>query len=211
MPETLRNQIMVAEGGSPDYLRSSVLHKNQSTTLALVHGLFTHEGYWLPYLKLLRNFRLILVGVAYGHQQFDPKSVSSLLEDICRKESVDVIVGHSLGASLVRVLETKARKALICDVGSARRLQMPRFETITPAFQKISEEEQVRSLKNARELYAAAGSFSKSADLVFTPTVDEYFEYPGKPNFIGTHFEIGNAVSGLAKFLSEGTARSNGI
>lgn len=199
----------VIEGGKLSVLRYSILHKNQSTTVALVHGLFTHEGYWLPYLKLLRNFKLILVGVDYGHQQFDPKFVSGLLADIFKKKSVEVIVGHSLGASLARMVESKARKVLICDVGSARRLQMPPFEAITPTVQKISEEDRVRSLKNARELCAVANSFSEGVDIVFTPTDDEYFAYSGKPNFTGTHFEISNAVSYLAKSLSKGTAKRN--
>ena len=69
----------VIQSDNSSMLRSSVLHKNQSTTIALVHGLFTHEGYWLPYLKLLRSFRLIMIGVSYGHRQFDPNVLAAHL------------------------------------------------------------------------------------------------------------------------------------
>jgi hypothetical protein len=203
MLEIRHKQVDVIQFGNSSLLRSSVLHKNQSTTIALVHGLFTHEGYWLPYLKLLRGFRLIMVGVAYEHRQFDPKFVSSSLEDVCRKESVDVLVGHSLGASLVRATESKVRKVLICDVGRARRLQVPPFEKIIPALEKVSEAERARSFKNAQELYTATSGILEGNELVFTPTNDEYFAYSDKPNFVGTHFDIENAVSYLARSLHD--------
>lgn len=174
-----------------------------------MHGLFTHEGYWLPYLKLLRSFRLIMIGVSYGHRQFDPQCAGSSLEGICRRESVDVLVGHSLGASLVRAAESKARKVLICDVGRARRLQVPPFEKIIPTFEKVSEAERARSLKNAQELYTASDGFLEGTELMFTPTNDEYFAYSNKPNFVGTHFDIENAVCYLARSLHEEAAQES--
>lgn len=209
MPETRHKQMDAIQFDNSSVLRHFVLHKNQSTTIALVHGLFTHEGYWLPYLKLMRRFRLIMVGVAYEHRQFDPKFVSSSLEGICRRESVDVLVGHSLGASLVRATESKARKVLICDVGRARRLQVPPFGKAISTFEKVSEAERARSFKNAQELYAASSGLLEGTELVFTPTNDEYFAYSDMPNFVGTHFDIENAVSGLARSLHEGAAQGN--
>lgn len=192
-------------------LRSSILHKGQSVSIALVHGLFTHEGYWLPYLELLRKFRLVLIGVPYGDKRFDPFSAGDVLDGILGEEKVQVVVGHSLGASLVRVTRSDARKVLICDVGGAQRRRASPFETMTSLFGKISEEEKVLSMENAKKLYLVANKCQEDVDFVFTPTDDEYFNYSNEPNFSGTHFKIESAILQLTQLLSLEEPRPSGV
>lgn len=193
----------VSGADTVDLLRFSILNRNHQSTVALVHGLFASEGYWLPYLKLLQDYRLLLVGVAYGSDQFEPHSVSAALSDICREENVKIMVGHSLGASLVRLTEVEVGKVLICDVGRAQRLLMPPFDQLIPNFGKTSHNEVKASLANATLLYDAVKNYVGGADITLTPSHDKYFSYFEKPNFNGTHFDIEDAMCHLLPILGE--------
>lgn len=182
-------------------LRYSIFNKKQETTMVLVHGLFTHEGYWLPYLTLLRDFRLILVGIPYDSDDFDPHLVRAMLAELISKHSAEILVGHSLGSIVVRLVESDIKKVLICDIAKEERVATMSLNELIPNFDKITEAQMKNSLANAKHLLNTV--VDCNADIIYTPSKDELFIYSADSNFDGTHFEIREAIIDLAARLKK--------
>ena len=194
--------VVSGENGS-SLLRFSILNRKQRSTLALIHGLFASEGYWLRYLTRLKDYRLLLVGVAYDSDKFNLQSVSAALGEMCKDENVRFLVGHSIGASLVRLTKAEVQKVVICDASRATRLSMVADDQLLPSPEKKPHSEVESALANARLICAEAQKDTGEVDVIMTPTDDDLFSYVEQPNFEGTHFDIEAAIVHLLTRLDE--------
>lgn len=181
-------------------VRLRTLHKGRPKSIMLIHGLFANEGFWLPYLDKLREFRLILVGINFDSSEVH--SVTNTLDNICREEAVDVIVGHSLGCAIARLLKYPSVIFAICDVTQATRKSLYCFEHLIIKDFSLSESEVNLAMSNVTKIYDACINKFDLRVISYIPTHDNLFEYQTEPNFIGDHFDIENAIRHLAQRIA---------
>ena len=145
----------------------------------------------------------MLIGVDYACDDFDVDRVAQALNKICRHEGVQFIVGHSLGASLVRLADKFFFKALICDVTRAYIGERNSLYEFGANRRGITDGVAEASLKNAKYLRDLADKQASDCDLLFVPSRDQYFQYSDASNFDGDHFDIENALLSFVEATSE--------
>lgn len=179
-----------------ELVRVRTLHKGRPKSIMLIHGLFANEGFWLPYLDKLREFRLILVGINFDSAE--AHSVTNTLDNICREEAIDVVVAHSLGCAIARSLKYPRVIFAVCDVTQATRKSLYLFEHLIMKDFSLSESELNLAMSNVTKIYDACINKFDLRVIPYVPTHDNLFEYQTKANFIGDHFDIENAIRHLA-------------
>lgn len=186
--------------GSLELVRVRALNKGRPKSIMLIHGLFANEGFWLPYLDKLREFRLILVGINFDSAEVN--TVTNTLDNICREEAIDVVVAHSLGCAIARLLKYPRVIFAVCDVTQATRKSLYCFEQLIMKDFSFSVSEVNLAMSNATEIYAACTNTCDLRVVSYVPTHDNLFEYQIKANFIGDHFDIDNAIRHLAPLVA---------
>ena len=185
-----------------------VLNKKGVINVVLIHGLFATAGYWLNYLEIFKNCKLIILEIDYFNSKSLKDNIESL-EHILKNEydnKIDYIFSHSLGTIIANGVSDKYFKHSfeICPVYNSNRVS--KFEFISKIFEKINL---LHSLNNIEKIlsnidfqvsnYKNVLNFSKKRTL-FYPNNDIYFKYDHNTIysyniFNGDHFEIHNALS----------------
>jgi hypothetical protein len=192
-----------------------VINKKGVINVVLIHGLFATAGYWLNYLEIFKNCKLIILEIDY----FNSKSLkdnSESLEHIIINEfnnKIDYIFSHSLGTIIANGLSDINFKHSfeICPVYNSNRVS--KFEFISKILEKTNL---LYTLNNIEKIlsnidiqvynYKSILKFSNKRTL-FYPNNDIYFNYDHKTIysfniFNGDHFEINNALKDSFKFIN---------
>lgn len=190
-----------------------ILNKSKKKTIILLHGMFASGGFWLPYIKNFKSFRLVVLTIDYlnllDRSQPDiEKELQSIFVKINPLENC-IWICHSLGCSFFKVfVESKANKNFqICPVMLGKRRALEKFTNdIALIFNKplsIVEEEAriIHSYMNNLLEKKKPLEFLNSDILI--PSNDQYFFYPKSDlvfkQFIGDHYDIHHAI----KYIKE--------
>ena len=190
-----------------------VLNNSKPRTLLLIHGLFTSSGYWLPYLKTLKDYQLIILDIDYSSlHDFD--SYLKRVGDIIKTEAagvVDAVISHSFGALIASRLPEASRKSSfeICPVYCATRSNTNDFVSeIERKIKFTMSSDQIWNILADVDSVLARHSASSSPpirQLIYLPNADPYFSYDVKLEFTefqGDHFSIAAAVANIERVLA---------
>jgi pimeloyl-ACP methyl ester carboxylesterase len=194
-------------------IRLTVVNKSKQRTLLLVHGLFTSAGYWLPYLKSLKEYRLLVPDIDYRGIR-DVDAYLERIDEIIGEQAggkVDAVIAHSLGCLLASLLPQEARGASfeVCPVYLAARREQDEFVgEIERKTRPARSQDDIRALLaevdgaiHAHRLRAQV----RKARAIYLPDADRYFSYQASPDarwFSGNHFEITEAVTDIGSKLA---------
>jgi hypothetical protein len=191
----------------------TILNKSKSKTLLMVHGLFTSSGFWLPYLKSLKDFRLIILDIDYRFM-LDVDQYVSRIAGIIEADAggwVDAVISHSLGTLIASRLPDDMRQTSfeICPVYSATRRNLDDFTSEIEHKIKFSMSvHEIRSLlANVDYVLARHSALAQAPKgrLIYLPDMDRYFSYDTSPKFTefrGDHCNIADAVTDIGKVLA---------
>ncbi len=194
-------------------IRATVVNKSKPRTLLLVHGLFASAGYWLPYLQILRGYRLLVADIDYrGIRDIDPylQAMSGIIAAQAGGR-VDGVISHSLGCLLAGHLPEDVRGASfeVCPVYCAERLGQDDFvgeiaRKTGPALSLDAIRSQLAEVDGALAAHGPRAQ-AQGPRAVYLPDADRYFSYragPGARRFSGDHFEIAEAVADIDSRLA---------
>lgn len=192
-----------------------VINKKGVINVVLIHGLFATAGYWLNYLEIFKNCKLIILEIDYFNSQSLKDNIESLESIIINKfdNKIDYIFSHSLGTIIANGLSDINFKHSfeICPVYNSNRIS--KFEFISKILEKTNL---LYSLNNIEKIlsnidiqvnnYKNILNFSDKRTL-FYPNNDIYFKYDHKTIysfniFNGDHFDINNALKDSFKFIN---------
>lgn len=195
-------------------IRFTILNKSKPKSLLLVHGLFTSSGYWLPYLKYLKEYRLIILDINYRRVR-DIDYYVSHISGIIEAEAagaVYAVIAHSLGTLIANLLPEFRRQSSyeICPVYCATKRNTNKF--IDEIERKINY---AMSGSKIRDLLADVDAALTVHDalpkpmarqLLYLPSADPYFAYHVGHEFMkfqGDHFNITEAFLDIERVLAE--------
>jgi pimeloyl-ACP methyl ester carboxylesterase len=194
-------------------IRWTVFNKSKPKTLLLVHGLFTSAGYWLPYLKSLKDYRLLIPDIDYRGIR-DVDAYLGRIDEIISEQAggkVEAVIAHSLGCLLASLLPQEARGASfeVCPVYCAARREQDEFVSeIERKMRSTLSQDGIRALLaevddaiDAHRLRAQA----RKTRAIYLPDADRYFSYQKSHDarwFSGDHFEITEAVADIGSKLT---------
>lgn len=194
-------------------IRFTIVNRSKTRTVLLIHGLFTSSGYWLPYLPILKEYRLIVLDVDYRTIRDTEPYVNRVAEIITSEAGgkVDAVISHSLGSLIANQLPENTRQSSfeVCPVYSATRLNPERFvrEIERKLNFAMSSDEIKALLQDVDYAIAACRSCNKlrRTQSTYLPSTDSYFSYypeAASKEFHGDHFEIAEAVADIRRTLS---------
>jgi hypothetical protein len=192
-----------------------IINKKGDVNVVLIHGLFASSGFWLDYLYLFKNCKLVILEIDFFNSKSFKEYIISL-EEIIKNEldnKVDYIFSHSLGTILANGLSdiNFNHSFEICPVYNSSRVSKSEF------VDKISEMTNLYYTRNFIESILSNIDFkiSNYKNLIkysnkrtlFYPNNDTYFNYNHNTFytfdiFIGNHFDIHNAIISSFNFIN---------
>ncbi len=190
-----------------------MLNRSKQKTILLVHGLFASSGYWLQYLPVLKNFRLIILEIDFTHIRNFKQYVQSSIEIINSASggTVDAVISHSLGTLLaIQLPEGSYHTSFeICPVYCAKRNNVDNFvEEIKYKLNNSKQDKEIIQLLNEVDFAISQHPQNFKSLLnrsIYIPDEDQYFSYlPASTSkeFKGDHFEISYALEDIVKELT---------
>lgn len=184
-------------------LKIIVLNKQKSSSIILIHGLFTNSGFWFRHLKLLKNFRLIIIDLDYQklfRREIQIENINNQIFNAIKAKNDTVgIISHSFGTILSQNLDCLNKYSLyqICPIKNVISKNNIDFNNYILSNTKLTEEEII-------ETRLMASRFSKTTisrdnlHFNYIPIDDQHFEYPVTEKclfFEGDHFRIEKAIA----------------
>jgi pimeloyl-ACP methyl ester carboxylesterase len=190
-----------------------ILNKSKPKTLLLIHGLFTSSGYWLPYLQILKGYRLVILDIGY-QPLCDVDYYVGLVGGIIEAEAggvVDAVISHSLGTMIASRLPEDIRLSSfeICPVYFAARRNTGDFVSeIAGKIKFPMSGDEIRNL--LADVDGVLSRYSTAAQTpirnsVYLPDADLYFSYDVRSEFKvfeGDHFNIAKAMIDIEGVLA---------
>ncbi len=191
-----------------------IINKKGKYNVILIHGLFATSGYWLSYLDLFRDFKLLIFEIDYlDFSSFEEKIKT--FEKIIKNEfnnNVDYIFSHSLGTIIANNISDNIFKFSfeICPIYCSTRVFNTKFANIiveksNSLYSVDIVENILLQIDKQVDLYKKKQKKS-SFRIVFIPDNDIYFKYQNSSIsssvvFKGDHFDIKNALFEALKFI----------
>ena len=177
-----------------------IFNRNKSETIILIHGLYTTSGFWLSYLNLFKNYRIIAFNINYDSLLTCELTRESLKAIFDFDGQVVGVISHSFGTIISDlVFETKIDVFhKICPVAISKRIDSSNFVLEIVNKTRLSE----NSICNNIELVNLFMSKFRNQMIYdghfYIPKNDCFFSYDLSKNdnieFIGDHFNINNAL-----------------
>lgn len=189
-----------------------IINKSKPKCIVLIHGLFANSGYWLPYLKYFKDYKLIVLDIDY-EKIVDAEVYIDKIRNIVSSETkskANFIVSHSLGSLLAALLPSELYdlSVEICPVYCSKRINNDDFLVdMKSRLKSIHPEILVNNLNNADvaiKKYISIIENENSNLIRYFPNKDIYFVYDKNVSnytlFDGDHFDITNALDRLSGF-----------
>ena len=186
------------------YIEYTILNKSKPCTIILVHGLYTSSGFWLEYLKLLKNHRLFILNIDYDHYLSKDFSLGQLESDLLNmpypKDNL-IIISHSLGTIIANFLSQNFDLISheICPIHISERINPNKFiEDINKLMDKskISVKKKLTLVDN---FLLSCKPIIDSKISLYIPNNDQYFKYDksfiNTNCFSGDHYMISEALT----------------
>ena len=186
------------------------LNRSKSKALLLIHGLFANAGFWLPYLKSLKEFKLIILDIDYSGID-DINLYLDRLKMFLKEETggeLHAVISHSFGSLLASQLPSYDSYE-VCPVHCATRKNVNEFA--------CDIENKIKFSMNKKDIM----SFLSQVDGIiadvklrrlntlrswsYIPDLDPYFSYQASGSFevfSGDHFNIMTAMADIGRRLS---------
>jgi hypothetical protein len=187
-----------------------ILNKKKEKTILFIHGIFSTSGFWLKYLNLFNEFRLIILNIDYLKLSIDEICfyIDSILLDNNYK-NYDFIISHSMG-SLVSLNYHNRNDSFffdICPYYISNILDEGEFiriiHTLNSNKKKIEIKNELYIIENKFGKYKKNKKINKSK--IFLPFDDNCFFYKktNRPYFYeGDHFEVDSAILKISEFIN---------
>ena len=78
-----------------DLLKTYIFNKSKKKTIIFIHGLFGNSGFWLPFLPIFKNFKIILLDIDYSklfENDLKKNNFVTYLDSILKKDEEYVTV-----------------------------------------------------------------------------------------------------------------------
>ena len=194
----------------------TLINKNKSNCIILIHGLFSNSGFWLKYLRFFKGSCLVLVAVNYDRlTDIDlcigdlKRSLSCIIESKLRIK----LIAHSLGTYVALKLGSipNVESYHICPVYLAKRKNRKMFVDLINEMQPIlSHDEIYETLQSVNSVLNLEKKVVFNANITqlrsYIPKKDLFFEYSligGEINFDGDHFDIYSALKEISQNSEE--------
>ncbi len=188
-------------------IKKLVYNKNKVNTIIFFHGLYANSGFWLPYFKYFKNYKLVFFEVDYRKFVFENKDWNNIFNEFKSyddSENIVAIISHSLGTLMADLMFSNCGYTMynICPILRAKKKESKKFSDFIsikihlPLFEVNECMSQVNLFIN---------SVKKNLKFVgynFIPNNDSYFiyeEFDENISFDGDHFEVLNAIEILFK------------
>ena len=192
-------------------IKKYTFNKRKNNAIVLLHGLYTNSGFWLSYLNLFKDFRIITYDINYDLLLKTQTAKSYLQEFLneCREdENIVATISHSFGTVVSDLAFENKQHAVfkICPVAFSKRLD-------TQSFILDIENKTALSKENIYEYMNLVSDFTSKFKeqlnyngSIYIPDQDRFFSYEVPENkkneFNGDHFNIGLALSDIIAQLT---------
>ena len=192
-------------------IKKYTFNKRKNNAIVLLHGLYTNSGFWLSYLNLFKDFRIITYDINYDLLLKTQTAKSYLQEFLneCREdENIVATISHSFGTVVSDLAFENKQHAVfkICPVAFSKRLD-------TQSFILDIENKTALSKENIYEYMNLVSDFTSKFKeqlnyngSIYIPDQDRFFSYEVPENkkneFKGDHFNIGLALSDIIAQLT---------
>ncbi len=170
----------------------------------MIHGLYTSSGFWLSYLNIFNNFRIIAFDINYDKLL---KNEYYLSEDIKKLFFIDGkivgIISHSFGTVISDLIFDYENDKIykICPIAFSKRIEPNNFLSDILNKTTLSEESIKKNIKLVNTFISQIRDTLNCNGSIYIPIDDCYFSYdvPQKNNihFAGDHFNIGIALNDI--------------
>jgi hypothetical protein len=192
-------------------IKRYTFNKRKNNAIILLHGLYTNSGFWLSYLNLFKDFRIITYDINYDLLLKTQNAKSYLQENLneCREdENIVATISHSFGTVVSDLAFENKQHAVfkVCPVAFSKRLDTQSFILDIENKTSLSKEnicEYMNLVSNFTSKFKEQLNYNGS---IYIPDQDDFFTYDvpenNKNEFKGDHFNIGLALSNIIAQLS---------
>lgn len=189
-----------------------VYNRNKVDTIIFFHGLYANSGFWLPYFKYFKNYKLVFFEVDYRKLVFDNQDFHNSFNDFksyVDSENIIGIISHSLGTLLADLMFSNSGYTLynICPIFRAKKKESRKFADFISTKIDLPLSEVNECMSQVNVFINSFKENLKCTGYNFIPSNDSYFiyeEYDENISFCGDHFEVLNAIEILFKdFISD--------
>lgn len=190
----------------------TLIGKNKPNCIILIHGLFSHTGFWLRYLRFFKESCLVLVSVNYDRLPHIEEYIGDLKQSlmlVLSSKSESKLIAHSLGTYVALKLGpiTNVESYHICPVYSAERKNRKIFVDFVHEMKPMLSHDKihetlrcVNSVLNLDQKLVCIAKIDQSKRYI--PKEDLFFDYiltGNEINFEGDHFNIYSALHKISQ------------
>ena len=181
-------------------------NKRKKNAIILLHGLYTTSGFWLSYLNLFKDFRIITYDINYDillKTQNAKSYLNEHLNDYREDDNIVATISHSFGTIISDLAFEHKQHTIfkICPVAFSKRLDNLSFILDIENKTSLSKEyinEYMNLVSDFTSKYRQILNFDGD---IYIPDDDGFFSYEvpesKKTEFEGDHFNIGFALSDI--------------
>lgn len=192
------------------FLRSTTIGRRKARRVVLIHGLFSSNGYWVPYLRYFEDCQVTLFNIDYAGFVESGAPFSALCADI---DKLIVgpsahLIGHSFGACIGAGLRGDfLSRSFVCPTFAALAFDDQRFcgEIATLDITEVARIRPVVDAALQHKSHCAEYLRYRLDDELYVPRDDPFFEYLENAGnvpvhaFNGGHFDVCEAIAMIAK------------
>lgn len=185
-----------------------IFNRRKKDTIILLHGLYTNSGFWLSFLKLFTNFKIIAFNIEYEKILYDETLTKSLLKNAFKVEdNVVGIISHSFGTVISDLVFENDFEIVhkICPVAFSKRMSSSNFIYDVISKTQYTENSITDLMMLVNAFIAKERSLLNLNGQIYVPSRDDYFSYDvpekKKIEFSGDHFNINIALENIIQKL----------
>ena len=184
-------------------------NKSKKEAIILIHGLFGNSGYWLPFLKNFKNFKILILDINYQEMfKANPDKINfnNFFQSILEDGKDYTLISHSMGTVLAQFIpENKIKISYeICPIKNSVKNNKKKFVEEINSLTNFSEEEIRNILGEATDFLS--NNFSVENKSInkkqYVPRIDSFFNDSFNNSveyFEGDHFNIINSITMIIK------------
>lgn len=188
-------------------IKKLVYNKNKVNCIIFFHGLYANSGFWLPYFKYFKNYKLVFFEVDYQKLVFDNRDWSNIFKDFKSSddsENIVAIISHSLGTLVADLMFSNCGHSMynICPIFRAKKIESEKFVDFISNKIQLPLFEVNECMSQVNVFINSVKENLKFEGYNFIPSNDSYFIYEKfdeNISFVGDHFEVLNAIEILFK------------
>jgi len=185
-----------------------VFNRKKKNTIVLIHGLYTTSGFWLSYLKIFKNFRIIAFDINYDKLLRNDYSINILKDTFYVDGHIVGIISHSFGTVISDLVFDQNYEIIykICPVAFSKKLESSNFVLDIVNKTILSVDSINNNIKHVRTYLLKVKNSLNYCGQLYIPNMDCYFSYEipqkKKIQFTGDHFNIGLGLENIIDKLS---------